>query len=231
MISDLLFRARALVRRKAVDADLDDELRAHLDAQIQKHQRAGLSHEEAVRRANIEFGGLEQIRADCRDARGVSVIETVAHDLRYAARVLRKDPSFTLVAGLTLALGIGASTSVFSVVNAILLKPLPYPDVERVVFPWRIPPPAFNVGADEIPWGRVDFLAFSEESRTFDALGAFLGEALNLTGAGEPARLDGARVSEGFFRSLGVSPQLGRVFRADEDRPGHELEAVLSDQV
>jgi len=231
MISDLLFRARALVRRKAVDADLDDELRAHLDAQIQKHQRAGLSHEEAVRRANIEFGGLEQIRADCRDARGVSLIETVAHDLRYAARVLRKDPSFTLVAVLTLALGIGASTSVFSVVNAILLKPLPYPEVERVVFPWRIPPPAFNVGADEIPWGRVDFLAFSEESRTFDALGAFLGEALNLTGAGEPARLDGARVSEGFFRSLGVSPQLGRVFRADEDRPGHELEAVLSDQV
>ena len=231
MLSDLLFRARALLRRREVDAELDEELHAHIDAQALKYERVGFSREEARRLANIEFGGLEQIRADCRDARGVTLVETVAHDLRYAWRVLRKDASFTVIAALTLALGIGASTTVFSVVNAILLKPLPYPDVDRVVFPWRVPPPSFNVGADEIPWGRVDFLAFAGETRAFESMGAFLGEAFNLTGAGEPARFDGARVSEGFFPSLGVAPQLGRMFRAEEDRPGHELEVILSDRL
>jgi predicted permease len=231
MLSDLLFRARALLRRREVDAELDEELHAHIDAQALKYERVGFSREEARRLANIEFGGLEQIRADCRDARGVTLVETVAHDLRYAWRVLRKDASFTVIAALTLALGIGASTTVFSVVNAILLKPLPYPDVDRVVFPWRVPPPSFNVGADEIPWGRVDFLAFAGDTRAFESIGAFLGEAFNLTGAGEAARFDGARVSEGFFPSLGVAPQLGRMFRAEEDRPGHELEVILSDRL
>src|ERR1700748_3655520 len=103
MLSDLLFRARALVRRREVDADLDDELRDHLDAQARKYEEAGLSREEATRRANIEFGGLDQIRAECRDARGVALVETVAHDLRYASRVLRKDVAFTLIAALMLA--------------------------------------------------------------------------------------------------------------------------------
>ena len=231
MLSDLLFRARALLHRGAVDADLDEELRAHLEAQTRKHEQAGLTRDEARRRAHLEFGGLEQIREDCRDARGVSLVDTVAHDLRYAARVLRKDPSFTAIAVLTLALGIGASTTVFSVVNAILLRPLPYPNVERIVFPWRVPPPSSDVGFDEIPWGRVDFLTFAGESQAFEHLGAFLGAAFNLTGAGEPVRFDGARVSAGFFPALGIAPQLGRVFRADEDQPGHELETVISDRL
>jgi predicted permease len=231
MINDLLFRARALVRRRAADADLDEELRAHLDAQTRKHEQAGLTREQASRRANIEFGGLEQIREDCRDARGVALIETGVQDLRYAWRVLRKDASFTLIATLTLALGIGASTTVFSVVNQVLLRPLPYPDVERVVFPWRVPPPSFDVGFSEIPWGRVEFLELAAESRAFEHLGAFLGGAFNLTGGGEPARFDGVRVSAGFFSVLGVAPRLGRVFRADEDQPGHELEVVLSDRL
>ena len=231
MLTDLLFRARALLRRETVDADLDEELRAHLEAQTRKHERAGLTPDEARRRAHLEFGGLAQIREDCRDARGIGLVDTVAQDLRYAARVLRKDPSFTLIAVLTLALGIGASTTVFSLVYTILLRPLPYPHVERVVFPWRVPPPSSDVGFDEIPWGRVDFLTFAGESRAFEHLGAFLGEAFNMTGAGEPIRFDGARVSAGFFPALGIAPQLGRVFRADEDQPGHELETVLSDRL
>ena len=231
MLTDLLFRARALLNRGAVDEDLDEELRAHLEAQTRKHQQAGLTRDEARRRAHLEFGGLQQIREDCRDARGISVVDTVAHDLRYAARVLRKDPSFTAIAVLTLALGIGASTTVFSVVNAILLRPLPYPNVERIVLPWRVPPPSSDVGFDEIPWGRVDFLTFAGESQAFEHLGAFLGAAFNLTGAGEPVRFDGARVSAGFFPALGIAPQLGRVFRADEDQPGHELETVISDRL
>ena len=231
MLSDLLFRLRALLRRRVVDADLDEELRGHLDALIAKYQRTGLAPGEAARRARLEFGGLERIRDDCREARGVTLIETTGHDLRYAARVLRKDRSFTVIAVVTLALGIGASTTVFSVVDAVLLRPLPYPAVERLVFPWRIPPPSIDVGASEIPWGRVEFLTFADETRWFEHLGAFLGAAFNLTGAGEPARFDGARVSAGFLPALGVSPRLGRVFHPDEDQPGHEFEVILGDRL
>jgi len=145
MLNDLLSRARSLFRRGAADADLEDELRGHIEEQIRKHQHAGLTLDEASRRAQMEFGWLQQIREDCRDARGVTLVETFAHDLRYASRVLRKDASFTLIAVLTLALGIGASTTVFSVVNAVLLKPLPYPDAERIVFPWLIPPRSSSI--------------------------------------------------------------------------------------
>ncbi|MGH9140720.1 MAG: permease prefix domain 1-containing protein, partial [Vicinamibacterales bacterium] len=166
MLTDLWFRVRALVRRGTVDADLDEELRAHLARAIDKHVAAGLTREAAIRRANIEFGGLAQIRADCREARGVTLVETIAHDLRYASRVLRKDPWFTAIIVVTLALGIGASTTIFSVVDAVLLRPLPYPGVERIVFPWRVPPPSSNVGFSEIPWGRVDFVTFVDQSET-----------------------------------------------------------------
>src|SRR6185369_6877214 len=146
-------------------------------------------------------------------------------------RMLRRDKGFTAIAVLALALGIGASTTVFSVVNAVLLKPLPYPGVERIVFPWRVPPPNVDVGFTEIPWGRVEFLTFERQARTFANVGAFLGAAFNLTGRGEPARLDGARVSAGFFPSLGVSPQLGRTFTAAEDQPGQDQVVVLSDRL
>jgi len=231
MLSDFRFRARALFRRTAVDAELDDELRAHLDHQIRKHEQAGVPPDEAARLARLEFGGLDQIKAECRDARGVGLFESIAHDLRYAARVLRKDRSFTIIAVVTLALGIGASTTVFSVVNAVLLKPLPYASAERIVMPSRLPPPSINVGFDVIPWGRRDFLTFAEQSRTFEHIGAFLGASYNLTGTGDPARIDGARVSAGFFPSIGVAPQLGRTFADDVDQPGRALEVVLSDRL
>lgn len=228
MLSDLRYRVRSLLRRKTVDAELAEELRFHLDELVHKHEKAGVSHEEAVRLARMEFGGLEQITAECRDARGVSFLETLLQDLRYAARVLVKDRSFSLLAVVTLALGIGASTTVVSVLNAVLLKPLPYDGVDRIVFPWRLPPPTAEVGFDVYPWGRLDFLTLSESPRTFEHLGAFLGSSFNLTGRGEPARFDGARVSAGFFSVLGVAPELGRTFREEEDRPGAAKVVVLS---
>jgi predicted permease len=165
------------------------------------------------------------------DLRFIAFIETVARDLRYAARLLRRDAAFTCLAALALGLGVGASTTVFSVVNAVLIKPLPYPGVERIVFPWRLPPPAFDVGFAEIPWGRVEFLTFERQTRTFAHTGAFLGAAFNLTGRGEPARLDGAKVSAGFFPALGVAPQLGRTFTAAEDLAGQDRVVVLSDRL
>ena len=231
MLSDLRFRVRALLRRKTVDAEMDEELRAHLAHLTRKHEQSGLAHDEAARRARLDFGGLDQVTAECRDARGVGLVEALLHDVRYAARMLRKDVSFTLIAVTTLALGIGASTTVFGVVDWILLKPLPYRAAERIVFPWRLPPPPANVGFDVIPWGRLDFRAFAEQTQTFEQLGAFLGASFTLTGSGEPTRFEGARVSARFFDALGARPQLGRVFSDQDDQPGREQAVVLSDRL
>ncbi|MGC1105331.1 MAG: ABC transporter permease, partial [Candidatus Acidiferrales bacterium] len=160
---------------------------------------------------------------------GTHFLETLLQDIRYSLRTLRKSPGFTTVAVLTLALGIGASTAVFSLVDAVLLKPLPFPHAERIVFPWRLPKRGLNLGFDTYPWGRVDFLFFSRESKAFEALGAFQSDSFDLTGSGEPVRVDGLRASAGFFPSLGVSPALGRTFTDEEDRPGNEREVILGD--
>ena len=237
-VSDVRIRLRALFQRRAVEAELDEELHFHLERQTEKYVGSGLTREEAARRARLEFGGADQIKEECRESRGVHLVETLIQDIGYAVRVLRKSPGFTLVAVLTLALGIGASTAVFSVVDAVFLKPPPFPNVERVVFPWRHSASEKGIGdwATEVlphrapfPWGRRDFLFVAHETRTFEAFGAFLGGSFNLTGAGAAARLDGLRVSAGFFPSLGVSPALGRTFTEEEDRPGHESEVILGD--
>lgn len=231
MLSDLRFRLRALLRRSAVDAELDAELRDHLGHLIAKHEAHGCSREEAVRLARLEFGGLDQIKDDCRDARGIGVIDATAQDVRYAARVLGRDTVFTAIAALTLAVGIGASTTIFSVVDAVLLKPLPFAQAERVVFPWRLPADGFDLGFDIFPWHRVEFLTFARQTRTFARLGAFEGASFNLTGDGDPARVDGARVSAAFFAALGVEPRVGRTFSEQADRPGGPRETVISDQL
>jgi putative ABC transport system permease protein len=152
-------------------------------------------------------------------------------DIRYAFRILRKSKGFTLVAVLTLALGVGASTAVFSMVNAILLKPLPYPHAERIVIPWRQAPPGLNLGYREIPWGLRPVRLFWNEAKSFESLAAFQPDAFNLTGAGEPAHLQGVRASSAFFAALGVAPAMGRTFSAEEDHPGREHEVVLSDRL
>jgi predicted permease len=158
-------------------------------------------------------------------------MDTLLRDLRYSVRVHTKSFGFTLVAVLTLALGIGASTAVFSVVNAVMLKPLPYPNSERILIPWRLAPAGLNLGYNEIPWGLTEFQLMGRDSKTFQSLGAFKSDTFNLTGSGEPALLEGVRASAGFFPTLGVAPMLGRTFTAEEDRPGHEREVVLSHQL
>lgn len=231
MLTDLAYRLRALVFRTSVERELDEELRAHLDALERKHIAAGLAPAEAARRARIEFGGLEQVAEACRDSRGVSLVETLWADLRYAGRLLRKDFGFNAIAILTLALGIGASTTVFSVVHRVLIERLPYPEAERIVLPSRLPPPGVQLGFDDLPWGRYEFNTFAAETQTFESLGAFIGDGFNLAGMGEPVRLEGVRASAGFFPTLGVAPALGRVFTAREDVPGRDLEVVLGHRV
>ncbi|MGH9473926.1 MAG: ADOP family duplicated permease [Terriglobales bacterium] len=214
-------------RRQARDADLARELRDHLYLEAGEQQAAGLSPQEAAQAAQRMFGNTLKVEEDVRASWGFQWLETLAQDVRYGLRQLRRSPGFTLVVVLTLALGIGSSTAVFSLVDAVLLEPLPFPHAEQIVFPWRLPKRGVNLGFDVYPWGRRDFLFFSQHATKFAALGAFLSGSFNLTGAGEPERLDGLRVSAGFFPALGVSPALGRTFTDQEDRPGNEHEVIL----
>jgi predicted permease len=155
-------------------------------------------------------------------------MDTLLKDLRYGIRVLRKSAGSSLLAVLTLALGIGASTAVFGVVNAILLKPLPYSEASRIVLPWRLAPVSAGFGSEQVPWDKYSFRLFRRQTKTFASFAAFQGDTFNLTTEGEPVRLDGVRASAGFFPALGVNAALGRVFTAEEDQPGHEREVVLS---
>jgi len=155
-------------------------------------------------------------------------MNALLQDLKYGLRIFAKSPGFTAVAVVTLALGIGASTAVFSLVNAILLKPLPYPHAERIVMPWRLAPPQLNLGYDEIPWGLPDFRRMLTDVKAFEYLGAFKSDSFILTGSGDPTKLDGLRASAEFFSALGVQPVLGRGFTPEEDAPGHEHEVLLS---
>jgi putative ABC transport system permease protein len=151
------------------------------------------------------------------------------HDIRYGLRVLWRAPSFTLIAIMTLAVGIGASTAVFGVINATLLRPLPYRSPDRILMLWRRVPPSMNVGYSEVPWNRADFLGFAHSARTLDAVAAFKADSFNLTGPSQPVQLTGLRATSGFFRALGVDPAIGRTYTAEEDQPGGPAVVILSD--
>src|SRR5688572_23359290 len=125
MLTDLLFRLRALLRRGAVEHEIDEELRFHLDRQVEIYENAGLARAEAMRRARLDFGGLDQIKDDYRDALGVRLLDSLRRDLRLAGRALRATPAVTAVAVLSLTLGIGANTSIFSIINSLVLRTLP----------------------------------------------------------------------------------------------------------
>lgn len=133
MLNDLFLRLRSLLRREKVEEELDDELRFHQQQQAEKYMRAGMSREEAMRQVRLDFGGLEQVKEDCRDARGISFLESLAQDLRYGVRILAKSPLYTGIIVLTLAAGIGANTAIFTLVDAVMLRSIPVRNPQQLV--------------------------------------------------------------------------------------------------
>ena len=211
----LFHRMRSFFRHSELDRDLDAEMSAHLQFAIEENLHRGLSPAEARRQAHIRFGGRPQAKEQHRDARSLPFLETLLQDLRFAFRMLRKSPGFTAVAVLTLALGIGANTAIFSLVNGILLAPLSYPNPERLV----------SI-TGTYPKGGV--VAMREQMRTMDVAAYYEGHEFNLAGQGEPLRLTGTVVSAEFFSILGARPELGRTFVSGEDVPGQDNYVVLS---
>jgi predicted permease len=215
---------RSTLHRSRMESEMDAELRFHLDAYAQDLIRGGVPLEEAFRRARLEFGAIERSKEECREARGVRLTENLLQDLRYGARMLRKNPGFTAVAVLTLALGIGANTAIFSVVNAVLLSPLPYADADRLVMVKEILP---NISPQPFEVSGPDITHIQKLNHVFEGVAGFREWTYEFSGSGEPERVAANRVSSDLFRVLGVPPIVGRAFTADEEPVGHQV-AILS---
>src|ERR1700728_2097019 len=227
MLDDLRFRLRALFDRNAMEEELHEELRFHFEHAVEKYRRSGMSEEEAKRQARITFGGHEQVKEDCRDARGTSFLETSMQDVRYAARQLLAHPAFAAVMMLTLALSIGANSAIFSVIDSVLIRSLPYPRADRLAYVYLSNPeyPKFPLN----PW---DFRDYRARNKTFESMAAMTRGDLQLSGgAGRPVMLHGFHVTSGYFHVLGLQPVLGREFDEKAELTGNGRQVILSNQV
>src|SRR5581483_2690695 len=181
MLHDLFYRLRALFYRRAMDAEVDDELRDHLEREAEKYQRAGLAPNEAMRRARLALGGSEQVKQQCRESRGTKFIEDLLQDLRYAMRSFAKTPGLTVLIVLSLAIGIGANTAIFSVVNGLLLRPLPYPHADRLAILWLRSP---GIGIPQDWPSPGEYMDVKTQNRVFDDTAICIGHSVTLTGNG-----------------------------------------------
>jgi putative ABC transport system permease protein len=230
-LRELVSRLAGRMRGPRFESEMDEELRFHIRMQTEQLVRSGVSPNEARRRALVEFGGLEQTREDCRDAVGIRLLNDLIHDLRYAVRALLRSPGFTFVAVMTLALGIGANTAVFSVVNTLLLQPLPFDEPDRLVMLWEQNPET-GFDQDLVSWG--DYFDWQEKSKSIELFGSVVNNAavsrnFMLRSGDDVTRIRGRHVSSGLFDVLAVRPQLGQTFQEIDDQPGGSRRAVLSD--
>jgi putative ABC transport system permease protein len=228
MFNKLRLRLRALFFKSKLEEELDEEVRFHLEREIEENIARGMSPEEARLAALRSFGGVERVKEESRDERGIRLLDEVWQDLRYGGRMLVKHPGFAFIAVLTLALGIGANTAIFSVVNAVLLRPLPFNEPERLVMVWLKGPEA--AGGDRVPLPVADLLDWRAQNGSFESVGAFRTTADNYTGGESPERVRAASVTANFFTTLGAHPALGRTFQSDEERPGAQSVVVISQQ-
>ena len=204
---------RSLFRRERVSHELEEELNGFLETATEEKIKRGMSRPDALRAVRLEHGNLEVTKEEVRSAAWESFVQTCWKDLRFAFRMLRKNPGFTVIAVLTLALGIGASTSIFSVVDAVLLRPLPFPNPQQVVTVWEL-----SADGRRMHLADPNFLDFREQNRTLVGLAQFSTGPESVSGGSEPVRMNVAAVSQDFFKMMGVEPVQGRDFTADELR-------------
>jgi predicted permease len=220
-------RLGELFDKKRRERELDAEMESHLRLHIEDNLRAGMSLEQARREAIMKLGGVEQTKEDFRQRRGLPLLETLLQDLRYAVRTLRKNPGFALVAVLTLALGIGANTAIFSLVNAILIRPLPYPAPEELV---GLGQSRMQQGAGYIQTGvsLPNVKDIAEENTVFQQVAYYRFHSYNLIEENAPERVLSFQVSSGFLPMFGIEPRLGRFFSPDETAPGKDGVVIIS---
>jgi len=217
-------RLRALAGREKVIHDIDREMRLHVDLQTDANIAAGMSPDEARQEALRSFGNVNKIRDTAYDVRGGGLFETLSQDIRYGARVLIKHRTFTTIAVLTLGLGIGANTAIFSVVNELLLRPLPYRDASRIVTVWEVSPE----GRHQNSASPSNFRSWLEQNTSFQSLAAFTDQRINVTGNFEPEEVSVQLVTPPFFQTLGVEPILGRTFVPGDEEAEKRSVTILS---
>ncbi len=225
MLSDIAYRLRALFRGKAVEQELDDEIRFHLARQVDKYVAMGLERDEALRRARLAFGATDRVAEECRDARGISWLEQTSQDVRYAARVLRHGRGFTAIAILSLALGIGATTSVFAVLDAVVLRPLPVPEPNRLVVLRSL------VRGDRFVLFNPVYEELRRRQHVLDDMAAISDSSflpVTLPGSLSPTYVAGSLVSGSYFRVLRLEPQIGRLLIDADDTRSAACAAVIS---
>jgi putative ABC transport system permease protein len=225
LLNVLSVRLRALFGREAVIGDIDEELRLHLEMEVEANLGRGMPPEEARRAALRSFGNFDSIRERAYELRGGGMLETLSQDVRYAARMLAKRPGFTVVAALTLAFGVGANTAIFSVVEAVLLRALPYRHAERAVVVWE------NNRVRDNPRNVINpgnFLDWSDQAKSFDEMAAFVDQRYNLTGVGDPEEVPSQVATPNLFALLGAEAALGRTLTPEDAEAGGEDVAVIS---
>jgi predicted permease len=227
-IRALASRMRASLSPRQIDQEFEHELDAHLDMLADENVRRGMSPEEARRAARIRLGGQTQLKETNRELHGLPALETFLQDTRYAFRMLRKNPGFTAVAVLTLALGIGANTAIFSVVYAMLLKPLPYSHPEQLLTVFEAQPQA---GVNATGWSYANFAELREQNRIFSDMAGSQQHQLTLTGRGEPSVVNTSVVTPELFSVFGQRPIVGRPFYPEDGKPGAPAAVILSENL
>jgi predicted permease len=218
---------RSLFRKEQVDCELDEELRGFLEAATEEKMKQGMSRDEAARAVRLERGGLDATREMVRDARWESMVENLWQDLRFGVRTLRKSPGFTVVAVLMLALGIGATTAIFSIVEGVLLRPLPFPDPDRLVILGDVLEGSHCASCAHSSVTAPDIRNYMRYTQSFSHLGGYRGRLFELSGIGDPAAVNATRMGGEVFAALEVPPLLGRTFTQREDEEQQQV-AVLS---
>ena len=224
MLTEIWNRIRSVGRRRALDTGLDEEIRFHIDQQTEKNRRAGMSPEEARRQALVRFGGVERAKEGTRDEIRTALVEDTVRDVRHGCRVLLAAPGFTVAALVTLALGIGATSAIYSIVRTVMLEPLPYDRPDRIVTVWE----TNRGGTVRNVIAPANYVAWRERTRSLDHLGMVGPASLAIVVQGQPLDVSGSAVSADVFRALGVQPALGRAYTAEEDLQSTASVIVLS---